>query len=389
MPSAISLLTLRSIHDLALASFARDDVRHNARRAAGHGGRRPNGKGKAGTKHSHCWAYVQGLCHVQDCQYLHPVAVHLCESNARSIVYAYLAYVYPFSVSQHTPCLSWPNCRRGPLCPYKHPEPYISDSPPASPAPAAAASRPPPAGMQSDVVPRGAIPYNGMLYFNAQSPVQQRPQQQQQQQQHHQYQQQQRQLPALSIPNLPSQPPMMLGSPWQTWGMPYPPTPMTYVPMIAQLPWQVQDTSARWSENTATAPIRPPTLPRFAGPVFNMNLNPFDVIPSPSSPESSSPNYTYEPIAEHSRGHSLPIPDSELPYVPQKREQQVGHTRRVSVTIKGKEDLDALGLDSTSRGRQPWQTHGDRLGRRSWAPSSSSLHGGPGAHTPPTLLYGL
>lgn len=95
-PSAISCLTLRSIHDLALASFARDDVRNNARRASGHGGRRPNGKGKAGTKHSHCWAYVQGLCHVQDCQYLHPVAVHLCESLARSTVYAYVAYVYPF-----------------------------------------------------------------------------------------------------------------------------------------------------------------------------------------------------------------------------------------------------------------------------------------------------
>ncbi|KAL1949940.1 hypothetical protein VTO73DRAFT_8821 [Trametes versicolor] len=356
------------IHDLALASFARDDVRNNARRASGHGGRRPNGKGKAGTKHSHCWAYVQGLCHVQDCQYLHPVAVHL--------------------FSQHTPCLSWPNCRRGPLCPYKHPEPYISDSPPASPAPAAAASRPPPAGTQSDV-PRGAIPYNGMLYFNAQSPVQQRPPQQQQQQQQHQYQQQHRQLPALTIPNMPSQPPMMMSSPWQGWAMPYPPTPMTYVPMIAQHPWQVQDTSPRWPGNSATAPIRPPTLPRFAGPVFSMNTNPFDVIPSPSSPVSSSPNYTYEPIPEHSRGHSLPIPDSELPYIPQKREQQAGHARRVSVTIKGKEDLDALGLDSTSRGRQAWQTHGDRLGRRSWAPSSSSLHGGQGAHTPPALLYGM
>ena len=66
---------------------------------------------------------------------------------------------------------------------------------------------------------------------------------------------------------------------------------------------------------------------------------------------------------EHSRGCSLPIPDSELPYIPPKQ-QRVGHARRVSVTIKGKEDLDALALDTTSRGRQPWQTHGDRLGRR-------------------------
>ena len=68
-----------SIHDLALAEFAKDDVRFASRRGAGWKGERE--RGKAGSKHSHCWAYVQGLCHVTECQYLHPAAVHLCTSQ--------------------------------------------------------------------------------------------------------------------------------------------------------------------------------------------------------------------------------------------------------------------------------------------------------------------
>ncbi|KAI0636336.1 hypothetical protein C8Q77DRAFT_1216727 [Trametes polyzona] len=347
------------IHDLALAQFAKDDVRMNDRRTPRQGEGRKFGKGKAGSKQSHCWAYVQGLCHVHDCQYLHPVAVHL--------------------FAQHTPCLAWPNCRRGPLCPYKHPEPYISDTPPASPV---NAHVPPQAVSQSDNVPRGAYPHNGMLYFNNAQSLPQPPQ-----------------LPSpLVLPRLP-QPPVALPNPWELWGPAYPPTPLAYMPVMVspQHVWQSVDNSFRWPSVDDAASLPPPPLARPTQPTL-------DVEHHTSSP-STSANYTYEPAHEHARDSSLPNPDDDLPYVPSKQ-RQVGHARRVSVTIKGKEDLDALGIDSSTHGRLPWQTHGDRLGRRvskptfhgvekadrsqSWAPTSSpSMHHVPGALTPPAALHGM
>ncbi|KAI0833871.1 hypothetical protein BC628DRAFT_1406780 [Trametes gibbosa] len=347
------------IHDLSLAEFAKDDARFTTRRSAGRGGGRHGSRGKMGSKHSHCWAYVQGLCHVQDCQYLHPVAVHL--------------------FAQHTPCLAWPNCRRGPLCPYKHPELYISDSAPPSPDLQATSEAPHTqraALTQSDLISPGALPYNGMFYFNTQQPLLQSlppP-------------------PQLRLP-LPPQPPMMLGSPWQAWRFPYPPTPLTYVPVMMgpQASWPVHDTNRPLPDFNAATMWPPQVFPKFVGPSFNTE-------PSQSSPDSHSPNYTYEPIIEHPHVGALPVPDSDLPYIPSKSEPRAGHARRISVTIKNKEDLDALALDSGTQRRQPWQTHGDRVGRRvsatsvatSWAPSSSGLHGGvKGTLTPPGILYGM
>lgn len=64
----------RSIHDLSLAAHAFNDIRFP-------GGNRNPDSGRAGTKQSHCWAYVQGLCRVRDCPYLHPVAIGLCTSS--------------------------------------------------------------------------------------------------------------------------------------------------------------------------------------------------------------------------------------------------------------------------------------------------------------------
>ncbi|KAI0350399.1 hypothetical protein OH77DRAFT_1077022 [Trametes cingulata] len=331
------------IHDLALAEFAQHDVRFDGRRPAEHGGGRAGGKsGKAGTKHSHCWAYVQGLCHVQDCQYLHPVAVHL--------------------FAPHTPCLAWPNCRRGPLCPYKHPEPYVSDSAPPSPQPLSPVeTNPPPPPAQQDPVPRGAVSYNGMFYFNTQSPQQAQP------------------MPSLNLPPPAQQPSMLFHNPWDAWRLSYPQTPMTYMPVVLSSPtgpsWA--DTSFRWPD--VAMPFPPPAMPRPPSPPINIRR---------PAPPYEAVKYPSQPIVEHARGRSLPVPENELPYVPPKQPQQVGHAHRVSVTIKGKEDLDALALDSSSRPRQSWQTHGDRVGRRSWAPSSSSLHT-PGALTPPSLLYGM
>ncbi|KAI0365504.1 hypothetical protein BV20DRAFT_973042 [Pilatotrama ljubarskyi] len=330
------------IHDLALAEFAQDDVRFDGRRTVGSGGGRLGGKsGKAGTKHSHCWAYVQGLCHVQDCQYLHPVAVHL--------------------FAPHTPCLAWPNCRRGPLCPYKHPEPYVSDSTPPSPKPNSPIETNPPPTAQPDPVPRGAISYNGMLYYNNQQP------------------QQAQAMPSLNLPPPAQQASMLFTNPWDVWRLSYPQTPMTYMPVVFSPPpgppWP--DTSFRWPD--IAMPSAPPAMPRLPTPPFDTQR--------PGAPLQAA-NIPSEPLVEHSRVRSRPVSEHELPYVPPKQPQQVGHARRVSVTIKGKEDLDALALDSSSRVRQPWQTHGDRLGRRSWAPSSSSVHA-TGAHTPTSVFYGM
>ncbi|KAI0750256.1 hypothetical protein C8Q80DRAFT_680039 [Daedaleopsis nitida] len=148
------------IHDLTLAEFAKDDVRFASRRNPASAANGKPERSKVGSKHSHCWAYVQGLCHVADCQYLHPAAVQM--------------------FAAHTPCLAWPNCRRGPLCPYKHPEPYISQSPPTSPTvpgppphhqmvPSLPTAPALPTAQQftADAVPRGvgAVPYSGMFYF--------------------------------------------------------------------------------------------------------------------------------------------------------------------------------------------------------------------------------
>ncbi|KAI0656394.1 hypothetical protein C8Q70DRAFT_1056632 [Cubamyces menziesii] len=372
------------IHDLALAEYAKDDVRFGVRHLPGAGTGKFNGKGKVGSKHSHCWAYVQGLCHMQDCQYLHPVAVRL--------------------FAEHTPCLAWPNCRRGPLCPYKHPEPYLSDTPPDTPVLSPESIRPP--VEQQDHVPRGAVPINGTMYFPVRSPPPPPPPPQMQQPQ----------MPPPPIPVLnlspPMQSPIVAPNMWDAWRMAYPPTPLTYMPMMAG--------PAVWPDNAAIgigwqesrAPYAPQGLPMLPVPAYE-GLSPTPLLHVHAQAQANAQRQAqarlhaqaqaqaqvqvqqggshaaYEAAEqdEHSRGCSLPIPDSELPYIPPKQ-QRVGHARRVSVTIKGKEDLDALALDTTSRGRQPWQTHGDRLGRRSWAPSSTSLHAR-GAMTPPATLHGI
>lgn len=73
---------------MALAAHAARDVRFSSgfqpgqSDSSGHNG---NGRSKVGSKHSHCWAYVQGLCRVRDCPYLHPEAIHLCECPLLSL----------------------------------------------------------------------------------------------------------------------------------------------------------------------------------------------------------------------------------------------------------------------------------------------------------------
>ncbi|KAI1792081.1 hypothetical protein LXA43DRAFT_972694 [Ganoderma leucocontextum] len=371
------------IHDLMLGSFAKDDTRFSSRRLPSTGNAKQNDRGKAGSKHSHCWAYIQGLCHVQDCTYLHPVAIHM--------------------FAAHTPCLAWPNCRRGPLCPYKHPEPYISTSPEGSPVQQPAAIHPPPS--QPDTVPRGAMHYNGMFYYNVPQP-----------------QPMARSLPPpLALPPSGAQPPVLFTNPWEAWQMPYTPTaaPMPFTPIAMNHPpaaWQVPGLGLGLASDSGKVLGMGPPQPMFS-PVAVTGPPPafdFTVYSPPPPPPLGAPapapapqanygysyNYTYgnhgtgaeEPAAAQ-RPPSFSVsaaPESEFPYVPPKS-QRVGHARRVSVTIKSKEseDLDALGLDTSSHGRLPWQTHAlDRAARRSWAPSSSSALRA-AEPTPPLVLYGM
>ncbi|KAH9937858.1 uncharacterized protein BXZ73DRAFT_44818 [Epithele typhae] len=339
------------IHDLDLAEFAKDDVRFADRRAGGAGqgvsqGQGGRGRGRAGSKHSHCWAYVQGLCHVNECQYMHPVAVEL--------------------FAPHTPCLSWPNCRRGALCQYKHPEPYISTSPSASPAPPPAALSPPPQQhppvAHSDAVPRGAVPYNGMFYFNmpqTQPPPPPQPA---------------ALPPAMSLsPVQLVQSPVVFTNPWH-WPLSYSPPIMGY-----PHPHHVAYAPPTWpSLSPVEAPAYPgptmlPQMPGPAPPTFSPPLQPFSFPPPPQAMESLPQTDLARPTPLVTRSFSA-APDGDFPYVAP-REQRVGHARRVSVTIKSREDLAGLGLDSTvsAHERLPWQTHGDRGERRSWAPPSSVL----------------
>ncbi|TBU41507.1 hypothetical protein BD309DRAFT_965091 [Dichomitus squalens] len=341
------------IHDLTLAEFAKNDVRFSRRGPSSTATAKRNERGKAGSKHSHCWAYIQGLCHVQDCQYLHPVAAHM--------------------FAAHTPCLAWPNCRRGPLCPYKHPEPYISSSPQASPVQHYTAIHPPPS--QPDTVPRGAMLHNGMFYFNVGQP--------------------QPMAPSILQPPAPPlsgpQPPVVFTNPWETWPIPFtPPAGMAFTPFAFNPPtWQgvvpvgLADSGA--GQQPMFSPVAGPQ------PTFDLAFGEPRLRQSMERP----PNHPFRPaeVSATQRTSSFsvatapPAPETEFPYVPPKN-QRVGHARRVSVTIKSKEDLDALGLDSSSsHGRLPWQTHADRVARRSWAPSSSSFR--TGQATPPPVLYGL
>ncbi|RPD55008.1 hypothetical protein L227DRAFT_579993 [Lentinus tigrinus ALCF2SS1-6] len=334
------------IHDLTLAEFAKNDVRFQGRRGE---------RGKAGSKHSHCWAYVQGLCHVQDCQYLHPVAVNM--------------------FSAHTPCLAWPNCRRGPLCPFKHPEPYISNSPTTSPA-APSTTLQPNQPSHPDAVPRGAMHYPGMFYFNmsSQPPPSLPPP---------------HPVPPPQAPVMPppQPPPVIFTNPWEGWQMqmPYTPTAMAYTPVAVTAPaWP----SIGFNESSN----RPPALPQFSVSTYEdpaLFQLPMPGYEDPAPRQAHMSNYTYHPVPaveEAPKPRAFSTPNEDFPYVPPK-EQHNRHAKRVSVSLHNKEAMDALGLDSSSHGRLPWQTHSDRLARRSWAPSSSSLR--TAQATPPPVMYGM
>ncbi|KAH9926534.1 hypothetical protein B0H21DRAFT_139418 [Amylocystis lapponica] len=351
------------IHDLTLADAALEDVRFPARHVtagslASYDIKVNDGIGQAATKHSHCWAYVQGLCNVEDCPYLHPAAVYL--------------------FVPHTPCLVWPNCHKGTLCPYKHPEPIIRRVPmlPSPPR------MQPPSPRGSTL--SGAYQYSGTTYF----PVSQAPQ----------------------TPFQAQAPRSMWSYPYETWRPMYNSNvpPGGYVPSSPEAPPWIDSRSwdnhvawnnrPQWEEHLAQPRADPPIYE--VGP-FPMALPPpprknahaipatpqSDHIPGPVvqiAPSTPSPSYPYQPLRE-SNFTQMSTKEDEFPYVPQKN-QRVGHARRVSVTLKSKEDSDAFGLVGTGHQRESWKTHGDRFGHRSWAPSTTSVNM-PGAAPPPPLIF--
>ncbi|OCH89581.1 hypothetical protein OBBRIDRAFT_656280 [Obba rivulosa] len=323
------------IHDLHLANSALQDVRfHNPRETLGTrvaSTSRPGGdKSKAGTKHSHCWAYIQGLCHFVDCPYLHPVNVDL--------------------FVPHTPCLAWPNCPRGPLCRFKHPEPII---PKVAWLP------------QPSLGPIGNIP-------------------------------------ALSQSNLSSSPflnvlpPLTSGTAESPMSGAFQFQGTTYFPVLSQLA-------------PAPPPVIAPLAPRITLPSFNTafdwqpqyNAEPI-VEPQLLGSIPTSPMYEYistqDPVQApmpsssislqdaalralagpsqlNTTRHPLPpagpnrpdFPDHEFPYVPP-TEQRVGHTRRISVAVESREESDVHAASRPRSRRPPWQAH---LAHKSWAAATS------------------
>ncbi|EMD33358.1 hypothetical protein CERSUDRAFT_117976 [Gelatoporia subvermispora B] len=306
------------IHDLNLANSALQDVRFRDARGT-LGARvasisRPSGVSKAGTKHSHCWAWIQGLCHFSDCPYLHPANKEL--------------------FAPHTPCLAWPNCPQGPLCGFKHPEPVIpkvswipqpgsgsignaiaersGSNPSSSPFRNTVPTYPTGA---ADSPISGAFQFQGTTYFPMLSQV----------------------APAPQPMFVPPGPPVSLPP---LWAPPY--------------DWQPQQTPEIFRE------FRVPELPQMS-PAYT-----YEPMQTPAQMSSLSlQDAALQALARANAGRNslsamTPIrqdqPELEFPYVPP-REQRAGHARRVSVVVKSKDESDIRSAATPRSHRAPWQAH--------------------------------
>ena len=367
--------SLSSIHDLELAAIALQDVRFPDGRPPPEGSD-SEGRPRAGSKHSHCWAYIQNLCRVENCPYLHPVQAHYCAYYNFANVYSIPTAI--FVVIRHTPCLQWPNCNKGALCPYKHPEPIIPKVitlPPSIEQPPMSAK--PPSPVESTL--GGAVQYQGTTYFPLKP-----------------------QFP--SSPTAPVAPPAPVPSVqiYEPQRRREPIAPMSFAPYLSPPPWQqqmspispqMQYSTSYSSVSSMETPNFALDVPRFPPPVppsFGPQLRtPFHdrVAYSRRPPQLAQP--APDPVQQmHRRAASIPrstvpVPPSimeqfqklsvteqpqpeqqeQFPYVPPTT-QRSGHARRVSVALRSKEDTDALGLFSGAPARQPWQTHGTRSAHR-------------------------
>lgn len=308
------------IHDLSLAAHVTHDIRFPD-------GTRPSDS-RAGSKHSHCWAYVQGLCRVKDCPYLHPVAITL--------------------FIPHTPCLAWPNCTRGVLCAYKHPEPLIpklSELQLSPPAPV-----PPPQPQPSSpvrVIPSGTVQFHGTTYFPMQQGV------------HHHHHH-----PAAAMPTALPSPPQYY----------YSPAGRT-VTTSGYSPYSPESVPFHSPYYEAVSSLPPPpaaAVPRaFTGPDLD-DLHRFAGLPKSTLPPLQEPAEA-APQGEPAKASPSPAPTEEFPYQPPPPGTQRGHARRVSVVMKSKEESDAApsadgALPPRSTRRESWMHHRqrDEPAHRSW-----------------------
>lgn len=353
------------IHDMVLAAHATRDARFPNDPTVGQGESYNTGRGKAASKHSHCWAYVQGLCRVKDCPYLHPEANYL--------------------FVPHTPCLAWPNCTRGALCAYKHPEPLVPKVPELRPAPIPAPVHVQPQSPVQlspiQVIPSGTVQFHGTTYFPYgpnQAPAQLPPAIRQQVPQHIP-----QPAPTLSPEHAmgpmhapPPPPPQFdVSSPHYTWSYPsssplvtsvasgYSPESMTF-----QSPYY--ETISGLPAAAVPRAFSGPTLDETQG-VTSKPISALPPIPEPIVEEESQINEAGKP-EEQPEG-------DEFPYRPVAG-QRAGHARRVSVTLKSKEDTDTGGhLPAISTRRESWMGHKQRddPSHRSWpwAPDMTSGFG--------------
>lgn len=226
----------------------------------------------------------------------------------------------------HTPCLAWPNCSRGALCSYKHPEPLIPKVPEQQPVP------PPPQPAQPSspirVIPSGTVQFYGTTYFPVGSPT------------------------APPVQSMPS--------PHYSWN--YSPA----MPSVASgySPYSPESLSFH-SPYYETVSNLPPasSVPRvFAGSelddihrLVGMPRSSLAPIPEPST----EPPTTENPGKSEATASGVAVED--FPYQPPPPGKR-GHARRVSVAVKSKEDSDALGLSVPPRTtrRESWMGHRQR-----------------------------
>ncbi|TCD59828.1 hypothetical protein EIP91_011347 [Steccherinum ochraceum] len=347
------------IHDLALAAHASDDIRfpnqYRSERGSSDVRGKSAAKGRAGSKHSHCWAYVQGLCRVKDCPYLHPAAINL--------------------FVPHTPCLAWPNCTRGSLCAYKHPEslPAKASEPAPRPIQSQIPMQPQPVPQPPSPVlfiPSSSVQFHGTTYFPFAPP-----------QQPYSFTHAHHVAPPIPPPPPPPPPPPApQSSPHYTWYSPVAGSvPSGYSPYSPEsLPFH----SPAYAPRGGLPPIS--IAGSMNGPTYDESI----MYPGMRAPISTGADATSaDPSAIDDVPAKQPQPGSEphieeFPYQPPPPTQRHGHARRISVTLKSKDDSDALGLTtsqgSVRHGRESWMVHSQRDGptHRSW-PWISEAFGAP------------
>lgn len=280
-------------------------------------------------------------------------------------------------VVRHTPCLQWPNCTKGALCPYKHPEPIIpkvETLPPSIEPPPMSAK--PPSPVESTL--GGAVQYQGTTYFPLKSQFPTSPAAPT--------------TPSASVPSV-----QIYEQQRSHESM----LPMAFAPYLSSPPWQQQmlpispamqystsysSVSSMEAPNFALdVPRFPPSVPPNFGPpprappfrdrvIYSGYPQPAQRLPDPAQQvhrrASSIPRSTvpvppsimqeFQKLSVEEEPQREQQGPEQFPYVPPAATQRPGHARRVSVALRSKEDTDALDLFSGAPARQSWQTHGTR-----------------------------